>query len=172
MIDSLVFIGKFNDSFCLLEEKIINIGCDKNAYQKIDLNNISNPDVKKIRIQGYDCFAYVILGDVEPNPSLKILISKKKLILFIFNLTIPETLDFLNLEWGPIIDQTKIYDQNIQQRFLIGLQPRSDLDRIELDKKIANTMARFKCIRYFEEGEFINRFKKLTAGSITISTNL
>ena len=152
MEDSVLFLGKFDNKLLEFEEKII-----KNLEEllkgrsdfHLDYDESKFPDV--IKYQVGNCKMWPILGDVKSNLLLKDLISKTKVVLFIFNLTNLETLEFLREGWGPIIKKVNQNKSNEQTRILIGTQSEPNNYPDNLSDKISSTMELLNCCAYFKE---------------------
>ena len=102
MNESILFLGKFDENLLLLEEQVLSLQKNQNLNQ---IKKSDIPDVIKYKINGYQSDAWVIIGDVKPTLLLKDLISKTKIIIFVFNLKDSESLRYLLEGWLPIIEK-------------------------------------------------------------------
>lgn len=101
-----------------LEERVVNMNeYLKNHFIKFEQSLTS--DVVKYCIKGFQCDAWILLGDMKLTSFLKQLISDVSIILFVFNTNEIKSLQFLVEEWGPIVNKSESNDVNIQIRFLV-----------------------------------------------------
>ena len=151
-IPSILFIGKFDENLPLLEEFVLNYFRNKEknkSWIKFQYNPSEFPDVVKYKENRYDLNIWCIKGDVKPTLLLKDLISKATFILFVFNFSNKETLDFLNDGWGPIFQRVKLPIDNIQDPIIIGTKGEY-INNNEIKSKIDDTMKKYN-INFFYE---------------------
>ena len=79
----LIFLGKYNEDFCSIEERIINMGLKSIKYP-IKYSTNSEPDFVNYPIEGYEFKAWTFTGNVTPLLNIRPLIVKVKIIIFIF----------------------------------------------------------------------------------------
>ena len=152
MNNSIVFLGKFDQKMLPIEKKVINTSKHYKARQKsINYNQGEMPDVVKYTIDDYDCDAWIPLGDVKPTLLLKDLISKSKIIFFVFYFDNHETLNYLKEGWGPIIKKVNGCLKDKQERILIGINSGSNSNQRKIKDLISSTMSFLNCNCFYEE---------------------
>lgn len=154
MASSIIFIGKYDEELLKLEQKVIDFdnGTEKKNLEKQIIDN-PTPDVVKYKINGYDCYAWIILGDVKPTILLKKLLSNIEIIFFCFNLSEENSLAFLNDGWGPIYEKAKNAIKD-QKRFLIKIN--ANIPSTISEDEINSTKKYFDCAEIIKENELIN----------------
>ena len=151
MKKSIIILGKINENFITIEENVISLG-QKTTF-RFDKKIIMEPNVLKFHVAEYNCDIWALTGDVNPNKSMKILISKTNFILLIFNLSDQKTLDFLIEGWMPIIESAKEAKKVFNQKQILIGTYFNEKPKITSDfkQKINFMKEKYDFFQYFEQ---------------------
>lgn len=167
MKNTIIFIGKFDEELFFLEKKIINLQND--SQFNITLDSSSTPCFAELPIIGYNYYANIIIGNINQIRFIENLILNSKIILFVFNFTKPETLEFLNAQIFPVISKLKSNCE--QERILIGMN-YDQVKNSDMYNLIQETMDNLNCSKYFEEISNKSSLQPQNFHNLKIFTNL
>ncbi|KAK8885614.1 hypothetical protein M9Y10_041064 [Tritrichomonas musculus] len=167
MKNTIIFIGKFDEELFFLEKKIINLQND--SQFNITLDSSSTSCFAELPIIGYDYYANIIIGNINQIRFIENLILNSKIILFVFNFTKPETLEFLNAQIFPVI--SKLKSKCEQERILIGMN-YDQVKNSDMYNLIQETMENLNCSKYFEEISNKSSLQPQNFHNFKIFTNL